>query len=366
MTTRGRRSGTGRAAWAAAGVGVLLAAAGWAPASDAPLTFEEAEAFLAENAKARTASLADQAKALLAPLTAALASDAALVEAYRNVVEKEQFGGDRDRIQAWEDKNEDTWKTPEFLAALRLHAQYVAATLTKRAGDDEAAEALTLQWIGDAMRQWGRVKGLARQPLLADAVSKSLFLQTTPEVLTPRSRRMTAAPAPTLPPRRPAAGPELKPDALAGLLAGLSRWHLGPLTNPAEVHRVNIIGALRARRDPALFEAWRRNLNLEGELAEQSGLPSRLEAFATDRRPWILWQIGRDHALFGRPREAVSVMVAALRDSPRCADYGKIADDIRQIIANARQKTAEAPAPASAPPGPSAPAPAPAGQAGAP
>ncbi len=326
--------------WAALGAALAatVAAAAERPA-EALLTLEEAEAFLASSEKARGDSLAGQARELAAALAPLLASDSALIEGYQAICAQGLFAGQRDRFEAWQQKQKDTFKSEDFRLALRLHLRYVLATLAKRAGNDANAVDAAQQWIGEVLRTGPRVRTLMAQPLMAEPVSKSVFFETEPDSLSPQRARRAA------PPARGTPAPAARADAQARLLAGLPHWHLGPLAAVAEIHRVNVLGPLRAQADPALFEAWKHNLRLEEQLAELAG---RQEAFLTDRRPWVLWQIGKDYARAGRPREAVSAMVSALRGSPRCADYEAIAAEIRKVVEASRRASAPVP-PADAP-----------------
>ena len=71
-----------------------------------------------------------------------------------------------------------------------------------------------------------------------------------------------------------------------------------------------------------------------------------------NRRAWLLWQMGKDYAAFRQPRNAVDVMVVALKESPRCSDYEAIVAEILKIIAETRNAAADsfaAPAPAAGP-----------------
>ena len=143
-------------------------------------------------------------------------------------------------------------------------------------------------------------------------------------------------------------GSSKKVSAPIDFLRGLANWYQDDLTNLAEIHRVNIIGYYRDRRDPLIFQEWQKNISLEQAIAERSGLIARRDAFILNRRAWLLWQMGKDYALFNQSRKAVDVMLLAIKDSPRCSDYDSIVAEIVNVITEARKaaaaKAASAPA----------------------
>jgi len=307
---------------------ILRAQTEWSPIPT--MDFDKIEAFLQLSEKNRQVSLMEQSKGLLNQLPLLLASESALLEGYKNAYAAVVLNADRDKIQAWEQKNKALFESDGFVPALQLHVQYLIATLTKIMGDDEAALALTQKWILDFLGTGPNFKTVAQQALLTESVSQSLFLRAPLDALTPKQRHVTYI-TPTGPrPPKTSSGTLGRVKTPVGMLAELKQWYVGPLVNIPEVHRVNVIGHFRNNKNPKLFEEWKRNLSLEQEMAERRGL---LESFIMNRRPWILWQTGKDYALFGRPGEAANIMVVAIKESPRCADYDKIVADIRRIIA---------------------------------
>lgn len=319
----------------------------WAQTDEMPtltMDFNEIEAFLQLTEKNRRAALVEQANILTNQLALIVASESSLLEGYKNAYEAVVLNADRDKIQAWQQKSKALFESDGFVPALQLHVQYLIATLVKRLGNDEAALALTQKWISDFMGAGPKFKAIAQQPLITESVSQSLFLRAPTDALALKARHVTyvAPTGPNLPKKSP--GPTAQVTAPASLLAELKQWYVGPLVNIPEVHRVNVIGYFRNNKNSVLFAEWKRNLNLEQELTEQKGSPEQQAAFLTNRRPWILWQIGKDYTLFDRPGAAANIMVMALKESPNCADYDKIVADIRRIIEESKQSSAPKPA----------------------
>lgn len=284
--------------------------------------FSDVEAFLRQSKFENRQIVTNQAKALLGQLNMLLAKDSALLEGYKNAYAGVHFEGaekDRAKAGAWENDNKAVFKNDAFMWALRAHVQYLAATLNKVLGKDENAIRLTCLWIDNFPRTEKKFELIAKSPLLKGGIVGSVFLKAN------------------LPSdARPAPGAAFKTSSPIDLLHGLSNWHLGDLTNPAELHRVNVIGYYRSRQDPQIFKEWLKNIDLEQEAAERSGLIVQKDAFTQNRRAWLLWQMGKDYAAFHQPRKAVDVMVVALKESPHCADYDAIAAEILQIIAETR------------------------------
>ncbi|MFA5043634.1 MAG: hypothetical protein WC381_10285 [Kiritimatiellia bacterium] len=284
--------------------------------------FSDVEAFLRQSKFENRQIVTNQAKALLGQLNMLLAKDSALLEGYKNAYASVHFEGtekDRAKAGAWENDNKAVFKSDAFMWALRAHVQYLAATLNKVLGKDESAIRLTRLWIDNFPRTEKKFESIAKSPLLKGGIAGSVFLK---------------AGLPT--DSRPVPGAVFKTSAPIDLLRGLSNWHLGDLTNLAELHRVNVIGYYRSRQDPRIFKEWLENIALEQEAAERSGLVVQKDAFMQNRRAWLLWQAGKDYAAFHQPRKAVGIMVMALKESPHCADYDAIAAEILQIIAETR------------------------------
>lgn len=313
--------------------------AGGQNANPAP-DFSDVEAFLRQSKLERQQVITTQAKALLNQLTMLLAKDSALLEAYKNAYANVNFEGtenDRAKANAWENDNKALFKDDAFMWALRAHAQYLVATLNKVLGEDENAIRLTCLWMDNFPRTEEKFALVAKSPLLKGGIAGSVFLKAT---------LRAGAPA------APSAARKTSPPT--DLLRGLTNWHQGDLTNLAELHRVNVIGYYRSRRDPRIFQEWQKNIGLEQAAAERSGLTAQKDAFTLNRRAWLLWQMGKDYAAVNQPRKAVDSMVVALKESPRCSDYDAIVAEILKIIAETRKAAAAnvvAPAAVPAPPG---------------
>ena len=319
--------------------GWLLGATGAAneQSADAAPDFSDVEAFLRQSKLENQQVITTQAKDLLGQLKTLQAKDGALLEAYKNAYARINFEGtakDRAKANAWENDNKAMFKSEAFTWALRAHAQYLVATLNKVLGEDEEALRLTLLWMDNFPRTDEKFALAAKSPLLKGGIAGSLFLKA--------SLRPAAPPA-------SAPGAVIKLSPPADLLRGLANWYQGDLTNLAELHRVNVIGYYRSKQDPRIFQEWQKNIGLEQEAAERGGLTAQKETFTLNRRAWLLWQMGKDYAAFRQPRKAVDVMVTALKESPRCADYDAIVAQILKIIAETRN-TAPAAAVKPAPP----------------
>ncbi len=269
--------------------------------------FSDVEAFLTQNENERRQTVVGQVDAIGGQLTSILASEAAMVNAYKDVYVAVHFEGakrEHASVKAWEDQNKAMFKDDSFILALRMHLQYLLATLTKKAGRDEDAVKGTLDWIQNFPgASPDKFVKLAKYDLLTGGVANSPFLVASHH---------------------------------AGLIQGLSNWYMGDLTNTPEMHRVNVIGWLRTKKDPRMFEQWRYNITLEEGIAGRDGLAAKKNHFTLHRRPWLLWQVGRDYAAQGDRRKAVEVMLGAIKESPRCDDYEAIVADIRRVIAEAK------------------------------
>lgn len=305
---------------------------------NAALDFSDVEAFLRQTKLENRQVVTTQAKALLGQLKTLATKDSALQEAYKNAYAKIYFEGmekDRAKANAWENDNKAMFKSDAFTWALRAHVQYLVATLNKVLGEDENAIRLTCQWIDNFPRTEEKFASVAQSPLLRGGIAGSVFLKANLHAGPPTAPNATVK---TSPP--------------TDLLRGLSNWYQGDLTNLAEMHRINVIGYYRNRRDPKIFQEWQKNIGLEQEAAERSGLIAQKNAFTLNRRAWLLWQMGKDYAAFHQPRKAVDTMVMALKENPRCSDYDAIVAEILGIIAetrNAAAANAAAPAPAVEP-----------------
>lgn len=301
--------------------------------------FSDVEAFLRQTKLEKQQVVTNQAKALLGQLTTLLAKDSSLLEGYKSAYANAHFAGaEKDRakaVNAWEHDNKALFKTEDFMWALRAHVQYLVATLCKVLSEDEHAIRLTCLWIDNFPRTEERFALVAKSPLLKDGISGSVFLKANPHAGPPS-----------------VSGAAFKTSPPTDLLRKLPNWYLGDLTDPAEMHRVNVIGYYRRQRDPRIFQEWQKNVGLEQALVERSGQIAQKEAFTLNRRAWLLWQLGKDYAIFHQPRKAVDVLVVALKECPRCADYDAIVAEIWKIINETRTAAAAnvtAPAPALGP-----------------
>lgn len=304
--------------------------------------FSDVEAFLRQSKLESQQAVSTQAKALLGQLKTLLAKDSALLEAYKNAYANVNFEGtqkDRAKASAWEIDNKAMFKAEAFMWALRAHVQYLVATMNKVLGEDENAVRLTCLWMDNFPRTEEKFALVAKSPLLKGGISGSVFLKANLRAGAPAASSTALKTSPPI-------------DPPIDLLRGLPNWYQGDLTNLAELHRVNVIGYYRSRRDPQIFQEWQKNIGLEQEAAERSGLIAQKDAFTLNRRAWLLWQMGKDYAVFRQPRKAVDVMVMALKESPRCSDYDAIVAEILKIIAETRNAAAAnvaAPAPAVRP-----------------
>ncbi len=271
-----------------------------------PTDFSDIETFLTQAETERRGGLMGQINGLTSRLNAILANDTTLLNAYKDVYSDVNFEGAKKEhasVKAWEEKNKALFHDPDFLWALRAHVRYLLITLTKRAGEDAAAVQQTIEWIQSFPKTPEKFQKAAASEILRNDIAGSAFLRS---------------------------------DNSTALLQGIPNWQTRDLANLPELHRINVLGWLRAKKDPQLFTQWEMNIALEQEAAERDGLAAKRQHFLTHRRPWLLWQVGKDYAAFGQRRQAVEVMVRALKESPRCEDYDRIVAEIRKIIAEAR------------------------------
>lgn len=299
-----------RCAFGAVCLGVLLGLSsvrGQAPAAPAgPADFSDIESFLNQVEAERKKTLFSETDLLARQWNGYLASDAALVAAYKDTYEAVHFEGakkEHANVKAWEDKNKALFRDDDFLAALRLHVRYLLITLVKRSGDDEGAMKMITEWIGSFPKDGERFRKVSRQEILTKGLAESPFVKTS------------AAPR---------------------FVLGIPNWYAGDLGSLGDVHRTNVIGWLRAKSDPRLLSEWDADLRLEEDLAAREGLAARREEFARNRRSWLMLQAGRDLVAIGQRRQGVDLMVRALRESPRSDHYDTIVAELRRVIAEAR------------------------------
>lgn len=299
-------------AFGAVCLGILLgfsSARGQVPAAatPAPSDFSDIESFLKQVETERKKTLFSETDLLARQWNSCLASDVALVAAYKDAYETVHFEGakkEQASIKAWEEKSKGMFRDDDFLAALRLHVRYLVITLVKRSGDDEAAMKMTMEWINAFPKDGERFRKVSGLEILRKGLADSPFVKTS------------GAPR---------------------FVLGIPSWHAGDLGNLGEVHRVNVIGWLRSKSDPRLLAEWDTNLRMEEELAIREGLAARREEFGRNRRPWLMLQAGKDLVFVGQRRQGVDLMVRALRESPRSDYYDAIVAEVRRVIAEARQ-----------------------------
>ncbi len=291
-------------------LGLALAAAGsafaQAPPSAGPADFKDVETFLSQTEAERKKSLVSETELLARRWNSDLANDPALVSAYKDAYAAAKFEGDkreRPAAKAWEEKNRAVFREEEFLAALRLHVRYLVLTLMKRVGEDDLAMKGTLEWLAAFPQDGERFRKIAGQDLLKKNLVESPFVK--------------------------AAGAER-------FVTGLANWETANLGDLPQVHRSNVIGALRTRRDARLFAEWETNLKLEEDAMNREPLAVKKQEWLRNRRAWVMWQAGKDFAAMGRARQGVDVMVRALRENPRSDHSEAIIAEIRRVIAEAQ------------------------------
>ncbi len=280
----------------------LMAQVAPPPATD----FKDVESFLSQAETERHRTQMDQINGLAAQLNAALSSDTTLIASYEDAYADANFEGARKehaQFKAWRDKNKMAFRDSDFVWALRAHIRYLIISLTKKAGEDMEAMSQTLEWIQAFPKSQEKFQKAAANDLIRNGVANSVFL---------------------------------KAGSHAGLLKGMENWYTGDLSNLPEMHRINVIAYLRSKKNPQIFAQWEANIILEQEAAERDGLAAKRQYFAMHRRPWLLWQIGKDYDALGQKRQAVDVMMRALKESPRCDDYDRIVAEIRRVIAEGR------------------------------
>lgn len=272
-----------------------------------PTDFGDVEAFLARVEAERKKGLGAETEQIARQWNGLLANDFTLLNAYKDAYASVKFEGtnkERASIKAWEEKNKAAFREEEFLAALRLHVRYLILTLMKRAGEDELAMKGTLEWLAAFPKDGERFRKVAGQDLLKRSLTDSPFV---------------------------------KAAEATRFVTGLANWATADLGDLPQIHRINVIGGLRALHDPRLFAEWDANLRLEEEAANREALVLKKQEFLRNRHPWVMWQAGKDFVAAGRVRQGVDLMVRALRENPRSDHYDAIVGEIRRAIADARQ-----------------------------
>lgn len=270
--------------------------------SSAADDFSDIEAFLKQSDTERKQSMSARVDAAITGVKGFMANDNALVNAYKDAYEAVNFEGAKKEhaaVKAWEDANKAMFKDDAFAWALRAHCRYLVATLMKKSGKDDEAARATMEWIENFPTTGDRVAKVAKYEVLTGGVGASVFLAASHQAV---------------------------------LAQGIPNWHVGDLTNLPEMHRQNLIGWLRSKKDDRIFEQWQYNIKLEEAAASLDGLAAKKQDFARNRRPWLLWQVGRDFAFYGQKRKAAEVMKGALMESPTCTDYDAIEAEMWQLI----------------------------------
>jgi hypothetical protein len=305
-------------------------------ASTKEMSLDEVEALLLKMDRDRQDLLTGQIKGLYGQLSPLLAQNALLVDAYKCAYEFVNFEGDaKEHVKAkeWEQKSKPMFQDDAFQFALKAHVQYLLASLMKRAGDDENAVKMTKEWLAAFPTAPDKFKELMRQEILTGGIANSVFLRASSQSYDFSTRRVMMGTG------RGSSGAS---GQQVSLLQGIPNWYMGSLVDLPEIHRVNIIAYLRGKQDPRIFDEWKYNLTLEQQKSEREGLAVHREDFLLHRRPWLMWQVGRDQIAYGQPRQAVETMISVLKESPRCKDYDGIVADIRRAITEARKAGPEA------------------------
>jgi hypothetical protein len=304
-------------------------------AQNPPIDFSDVNAVLTQAETIRKDGLALDAEGFLKKLNGFLANDAALLEAYKNAYSAVNFEGgkkEQARVKDWEEKNKALFSSDGFIWVLRAHVQYLVATIHKKIGKDDQALALMNEWIkGFPKTEEDYAKFMKHEFFVKNSDSKSASLKAFSRSgieqfkLFARNELFSNGMGGSV---------FLREANLTALAHGVPNWHMGDLGNVADIHRVNVISFLRSKKDQAVFEEWKKNIQLEQDLYEREGLVSKVESFKLSRRPWLLWQVGKDYEYFNQPRQAVDLMLSAIKENPRCEDYDKIVADIKRIVAS--------------------------------
>jgi hypothetical protein len=280
------------------------------PAKDPLADFSDVEDFLKQANDQRSQNEGKQLQEVLKGLASLLNDQKAMITAYKEAYVHINFSGlpdERVKTTEWETKNKSVWNDT-FVWSLKMHIQYLLATLVKSSGKDEEAATMSINWIDAFSKSLASFPEILKQDLLTEGVSRSVFI---------RANRISKL---------------IKPGG---------NWYMGDLTKVGEIQRTNVMAMYRAKKDPQLFNIWQTNLKLEDALATRLPLIARKEEFKTDLHPWLLWQMGKDYQSFGLYRQAVDSMVAAIKESPQCENYDNIIEDIKNVIAEARSSKAE-------------------------
>jgi hypothetical protein len=302
------------------------------------LTFEEVQVFLKKSEEDRAVTQKTKMDELQKSLSKALIHETSTRNAFKEAYAGVMFeGGTRDHVKFkdWSDKNRDYHNDDCFIWLVKVHAQYLLATIEKKKGNDEEALKLLRGWLDlfpkttaeyDKFRKFDPFpeRGATTTKIIMNAVSRSGIERyktfTKNELFTQGMNGSVF----------------LKSEEATFITDGLSHWYLGDLGNFPEIHRVNILDYYRSKKDLQIFEEWEKNIKYEQHVFEREGLELKKNDFVNQRKPHLVLQMAKDYVAFGKPRDAVRVLVDVLKESPNCKEYGNIVAEIRRIMSESK------------------------------
>jgi hypothetical protein len=224
-----------------------------------------------------------------------------------------------------------------FMSALKLHVKYLLMMVNKKEAEFNRKLKIDAK-AADATKEVGGFAGLnkGQTNFIQELGENEGTIKFTTEWIASYKERDRADPIGKQ--KLLTVGMKGSPFLIARgqetLLDGIANWYTGNLTDLPDLHRTNVIGTLRSMKDPRIFTEWEINLALEQEVATAGGARAgshKKETFKTHRRPYLLWQIAKDHVLLGNRRAAADLLMKVLKENPLCRDYSNILADLRLI-----------------------------------
>lgn len=267
--------------------------------------FDDIADFIEKIQTQRKQIIEGSAMQVLTSLERALRSDSSLVKAYITAYGMTKFGEGEvadSKLEAWKLQNQLELSDDDFKKALRIHATFLVSALLKSIGKDEKAIEFSK-----------RVYSLAVGP------------GTTPKIALYGKFDVIKRPL--------SQSPFIGYGGRENALVGVRGWYTGPVTDIAELHRVNIMGPLRDAKSKDLFNEWKRNIQLEKALALERGQDDQ---FNSVHLPQLKWQMATDYIRFGQHRLGMDLVKSALEGNHMHPQFNRMVGDLKDWLSKAR------------------------------
>lgn len=272
--------------------------------------FDDVEDFIDKIQTQRKQIIEGGAKLVLSGLERAMRSDSSLVKAYVSAYGKTRFGEGQaadSKLEMWKLQKQLMLSSAEFKKALRIHTTFLVSALLKSVGKEEKA-------IEFSQRTYSLAVGPGTKPRIGQYAKYDVI-------------------------KRPLSqSPFIGYGGRQNALVGIRGWYTGPITNIAELHRVNIMGPLRKAKSKLLFNEWKRNIQLEKALAIEK---RQEDQFSKVRQPQLKWQMAADYIRYGQHRKGMDLMKSALEGNHMHPQFGRMVGDLKEWLSNARGKPDE-------------------------